>query len=150
MDKTTMTATHIALLAPVPLIHLRSAAEKRGRVAFATKDWELFRRLDGLRKEMTVDVYIYASHPKGEHDPCASWHAKYVCIEEDNNNAAPYRPASTVTDTYESEVFWIVEALRELPPEKRIAVADFTAYDTKKSYGRAFPPHRPLLVEHPL
>lgn len=54
----------VALLAPVPACHLKSAAtiiEKMGKVAFGTNACELFRDLDA-KKQQDVEVFIYASH----------------------------------------------------------------------------------------
>jgi hypothetical protein len=43
----TQRAAHIALLAPVPSCHLESArALALRQVAFATKDWKLFNKLE--------------------------------------------------------------------------------------------------------
>jgi hypothetical protein len=146
-------AAHIALLAPVPFAHLKSATEAdtpNGQVAFATRDWELFNKLDGSRAGMPVDVYIYESHPEGSFEGKATWHARYVRLETDRHKARAYRPKSTETDTVEGEVYWIVERLRRMEPNEHIPVADFIAFRNMKPYGKSFPPHRPLLVEHPL
>jgi hypothetical protein len=62
MHETIKTAAQVALLAPVPLQHLRSGqtkAECEGRVAFGSRAWEVFRKLDALREGMPVDVFIY-------------------------------------------------------------------------------------------
>jgi hypothetical protein len=148
----TETANHIALLAPVPLVHLESAVEPTpdGQVAFATRDWELFNKLEQHRAGMLVDVYIYESHPEGSFQGKATWHARYVRLEPDRHKAKPYRPKSTESDTLEGEVYWIVEGLRQIEPNEQIPVADFIGFGKSKPYGKSFPPHRPLLVEHPL
>jgi len=81
MHETIKTAAHVALLAPVPLEHLIDGKKKsdiEGRVAFGSRVWELFTELDTLRKNMPVDVYIYASHGGGNRDFEVSWHARYV------------------------------------------------------------------------
>jgi hypothetical protein len=146
-------ATHIALLAPVPFVHLKSAiqADRPDRqVAFATKEWELFNKLDGSRAGMPVDVYIYESHPEGSFEGKATWHARYVRLETDRHKAKAYRPESTETDTFEGEVYWIVELLRRMESNEHIPVTDFVAFGSSKPYAKSFPPHRPLLVQHPL
>lgn len=54
-----------AILAPVPLEHLQSGrdvAAREGFVAFGSKEWELFRRVDELRHGRTVPVLLYPSH----------------------------------------------------------------------------------------
>jgi hypothetical protein len=145
-------ATHIALLAPVPAIHLESAlltVTPNGRVAFGTTKWELINELEAQRKDMPVDVYIYASHGNGCHDGAATWRATYVGYAKDKWEAAPYRPVSTATDSDNGEVFWLVEGLRRVSNES-VALTQFTGFGKKKPYGPDFVPRGPLLVEHPL
>jgi hypothetical protein len=148
------TAAHIALLAPVPLDILTSALETDtpdGQIAFGTRDWQLFNKLEQRREAMPVDVYIYASHPGGSFEGKATWRALYVRLETERHKAMAHRPKlAAETDNREGEVYWIVERLRRAEPNEHIPVADFTGYDRKKPYGKSFPPHRPLLVEHPL
>ncbi|HEY7391229.1 MAG TPA: hypothetical protein VH640_22120, partial [Bryobacteraceae bacterium] len=62
----TQNAAQIALLAPVPSCHLESArALAPGQVAFASKDWRLFNKLENELEQAgprtAVDVYIYES-----------------------------------------------------------------------------------------
>ncbi|MCX6621571.1 MAG: hypothetical protein NTY38_10930 [Acidobacteria bacterium] len=147
------TAAHIALLAPVPLVHLESALETKtpdGQVAFGTKAWELFNKLDERRAGLPVDVYIYESRPEGSFEGKVTWHARYIRLEPDRGKAKPFRPKSTETDTFDGEVYWTVESLRRMKPGEYIAVADFTGFGHRNPYGKSFPPHRPLLVERPL
>jgi hypothetical protein len=147
------TVAHIALLAPVPRVHLHSALETvtpDGQAAFGTKARELFNELDQKRAGLPVDVYIYQSHPEGSFEGKATWHARYVRLEPDRHESKPYRPKSTETDSVEGEVYWTVERLRQMQPTEYISVADFVGFGRSKPYGKLFPPHRPLLVEHPL
>jgi hypothetical protein len=75
-----LTASNVALLAPVPFEHLNDGQEvvqKEGKVAFGSRAWETFRELDKLRKGMPVDVYIYESHGGGHYDFKVSWRARY-------------------------------------------------------------------------
>lgn len=149
----TKTTAHVALLAPVPRCHLESALEAENpemRSAFGTTAWELFNELDQRRGGLPVDVYIYESHSEGSFESSATWHARYVYLEPERHKAKAYRPKSTESDTFEGEVYWIVEGLRRMQPNEHIPVADFTAFGHRKAYGKSFPPHRPLLVEHPL
>jgi hypothetical protein len=150
----TQTATHIALLAPVPLDILESALQTDtpdGQISFGTRAWELFHKLDKSRAGMPVDVYIYASHAGGLFDGKASWHARYIRLEPEKHKAEPYRPSlAAQTDNWQGEVYWIVERLRRMEAAEHIPVTDFTAFGHAKAYGKAFPPHQPLLVEHPL
>lgn len=70
------TASRVALLAPVPREHLvdgRETALTKGRVAFGSMRWKVFRELDRLRKGMPVDVYIYESDGVGKINSRATW-----------------------------------------------------------------------------
>lgn len=148
----TQKATHVALLAPVPLVHLESAlatVASKGRAAFGTTKWELINKLEGLRKNMGVDVYIYASHGDGYHDPETQWRGTYVGYAKDKWEAAPYRPESAASDSVNGEIYWLVQDLRKAP-ETAMPIAEFTPFGGKEAYGHAFTPHGPLLVEHPL
>jgi hypothetical protein len=145
-------AAHVALLAPVPLGHLESALETidtKGRTAFGTLKWDLFTKLEMMRKGLNVDVYIYASHGDGYYDPAATWLATYVGLEPDKWKAAPFRPKSTATDNENGEVYWLVKDLRRAPAPG-IALSEFTGFGKQKPYGHDFHPRGPLLVEHPL
>lgn len=160
MHETIKTAAHVALLAPVPLEHLIDGKKKsdiEGRVAFGSRVWELFTELDTLRKNMPVDVYIYASHGGGNRDFEVSWHARYVRHVNSEMGAHPdgmrYRPESTGKYPNDNSGHWAVfgevEDLQKLPKEQHMSLAQFTGYGKKKAYGHAFPPEGPLLVEHP-
>jgi hypothetical protein len=114
MSDPKLIATHVAVLAPVPDIHIDSGA-KHGRhelVAFGSRDWEVFDRLEKLRKRMEVNVYIYASH-LGGYERVASWGARYVgYVLRDAPDAKLYRPESTVTDGDNWLLFWRVTSTR--------------------------------------
>jgi hypothetical protein len=143
------TAEDIALLAPVPLDHLKSGAIMEGRVAFGSRAYELFLKLEKLRGDGDVDVYIYASHAAG-HDAEAAWHARYVGFVRSESGFHPnpeHRPESSLTDTPDSALFWEVEDLRRLDPP--VWIGKLTGLGKKKPYGHKFPPHGPVLIEHP-
>lgn len=56
---------HFAILAPVPLEHLKSGlavCQAQGSVAFGTMKWELFRQIDELREGSRVAALLYPSH----------------------------------------------------------------------------------------
>ena len=152
-----MTAAHIALLAPVPLEHLVSGATLQNRVAFGSRAWEVFRKLDELRGGMAVDVYIYASDADGDRDFKVTWQARYVRHVESKMGAHPagmkYRPPST--ENYPNDnsgywaVFWEVEDLHRLRQDQYMSLAQLTGFGNKKPYGHAFPPEGPLLIKHP-
>jgi hypothetical protein len=145
----------IALLAPVPLKHLEQAVavcNSEGKVAFGSNAWELFRQLDLERNGSAVDAYIYASmDPSGDRLE-ASWYARYIGHVPEKGGAHPegmrFRPPSTQTDgTF--AVFWEVDSLHQLAPEKRIPTGQFIGYDTGKAYKKNFIPKGPLLVIRP-
>lgn len=156
----TATASNIALLAPVPLEHLLDGAivcQEQGRVAFGSRAWEVFRKLDELRGEKPVDVYIYASHSPGPPSFTISWHGRYVGHVEGDNGTHPegmrLRPPSTAKYIEDNlghwAVFWEVGELRELSPKECIRTGDFCGFDKRKQYKRNFVPEGPIIVEHP-
>lgn len=155
-----ITTFDVALLAPVPLEHLKDGAivcEKEGRVAFGSRAWEVFRKLDELRYDLPVDVYIYASHSEGPLRLEVSWHARYIGHVESIGGTHPegmkFRPPSTAK--YEDDnlgywaVFWEVEQLCELSLEERIPTGGFRGLGKHKPYRRNFVPEGPILIEHP-
>jgi hypothetical protein len=152
------TAEDIALLASVPLIYLEDGAKMKGRVAFGSRSYELFLKLEELRGNDDVDVYIYASHSGGRHDAKVSWHARYVGFVRSDSGIhtnPKHRPPSTMTDTPDSAVFWEVEDLKRLEPPIRIG--ELRGVDKrsgnkiikKKPYVHTFRPRGPVLIEHP-
>ena len=153
MDDLKKTA-HVALLAPVPLKHLESGQEVKGRVAFGggSQTLKLLHKLDEEREDMEVDVYIYASDPDVQSDFEVSWSARYVgCVPAVNGehpDGMKYRPKTTASDGY-SEVFWEVKDLERLPPKQHILVAKLTGLTATKTYSPAYAPRRPVLIKHP-
>ncbi len=150
----------IALLAPVPLVHLQDAVdvcEAQGKVAFGSRAWEVFRQLDLERNGAPVDVYIYASMGRTADRLEASWHGRYIGHVEAKNGAHPdgmrFRPPSTAVNPSDNKgywaVFWEVDSLRELAPEDRIPTGEFIGYDSGKAYKKNFIPEGPLLVTKP-
>src|SRR4051794_2502823 len=110
----------VAILAPVWLQHLeegRQICQLHGRVALGTQSLDLFARLDGMRGDRPVDVYIYAAGAKAGGDPAVTWKGKYVGCVEATQGKHPQgdllRPKSTETDT-DWEGFWEVGDLAEL------------------------------------
>ncbi len=135
----------------------RPVALERGKVAFGTRAWLVFRELDELRGTMPVDVYIYASHCEPPSLLEASWQAVYIGQVESVGGAHPdgmqFRPPSTQKYANDSSgkwaVFWEVRDLRELEAKKRLSIASMTGFGKKKAYGSGFWPEGPLLIEHP-
>jgi hypothetical protein len=152
-------ARHVALLAPVPLEHLLTGADvanREGHVAFGSRAWELFRELDGLRRGMSVDTYIYASQTAGAQFD-VSWHGCYVGHVDAVNGAHPagmrYRPPSTAKYLHDNEgfwaVFWEIQALGEFPVGERIPLSVLVGFGKKRPYRSGFIPEGPVLIEHP-
>jgi hypothetical protein len=154
-------ATDIALLAPVPKEHLDEAVktvQKAKRVAFGSRNWDIFSNLDQKRDGKPVDVYIYESYGSGQYDFRVSWHARYLQNVGAINGAHPdkmtFRPASTAKYLGDNEggdwlVFWEVDSLHELPEQNRIHVGAFTPFGKKKPYGNSFVPRGPMMIQHP-
>ncbi len=151
------TASNVALLAPVPLAHLEdgaTVAEQCGKVAFGSRAWEVFRRLDALRDGLPVDVWIYASHAHVGGPPRATWRARYIghvnAVCGAHPDGAKYRPPSTIEGGEDEAqywaIFWEVEDLRELGPDEAIPVTSFQGLERKSRYRKLFVPEGPLLV----
>lgn len=126
-------------------------------MAFGSRAWEVFRKLDQLREGRPVDVYIYASHSPGAVIFEVSWHARYIGHVESINGAhrqgMRFRPPSTAKYVDDNlghwAIFWEVEQLRELAREKRIPTGELTGFDKHKSYKQHFVPEGPIIVNHP-
>ena len=143
----------LALLAPVPEGLLEEGAQvcqARGKVAFGSRAWELFRQLDCERDGSPVDVYIYASH--SEHpSKSVTWGGRYVGHVEGVDGKHPegrrYRSRLALEDgTGWWAVFWEVEDLHRIEP---IAVSRLTSYREGKPYASSFVPEGPILIERP-
>jgi len=150
------TVCDVALLAPVPLVHLESGlavCQAKGKVAFGSKEWKAFHKLNIISADRPVDVYIYASWAGIKEVWAATWHGIYIGYVESVGGVHPdgleFRPDSTQSDTDDSAVFWEIKDLRRLTEAKHIPLTDFVGYDKKVTYKKNFKPERPLLVEHP-
>ncbi|MDO9556171.1 MAG: hypothetical protein Q7J82_01105 [Coriobacteriia bacterium] len=143
----------IALLAPVPADLLEEGermCEVKGKVAFGTRAWELFRRLDDMRDGLPVDVYFYASH-SDTLDRVVSWRGRYVGHVEGVDGKHPagrrYRSPLALNDgSGWWAVFWEVKDLHQIDP---IPTANFRGYGAQKEYGASFVPEGPMIIEHP-
>lgn len=149
-----------AILAPVPLEHLQSGrdvAAREGFVAFGSKEWELFRRVDELRHGRTVPVLLYPSHEDvpAKLSYVVSWFGWYCGHVESKGGTHPldmkHRPPSTgkyVTDNRGHwAVFWHVEGLRELPKDQCLPIRDIGT--VKGGWRKDAPPRGPELVALP-
>lgn len=156
-----------ALLAPVPEMHLISGLEaiaaqfdsddlqpdQLPKVAFGSMDFEVFGEVEKLRGGRAVDVFIYASHAKGDQplNPEATWRGIYVGYVASRRGRYPgksiHRPKSTATDTPNWAVFWEIQELEQL--KKPVAIGSLRAKNKKTNYQARFIPEGPVLIEHP-
>jgi hypothetical protein len=151
----------VALLAPVPLQHLQSGklvCAEQGKVAFGSKAWELFRRLDQLRARCKVRTFIYASHSDTIGTPRVSWQAHYIGHIEAQGGRHPqgtkYRPSTTERYPEDNDgywaIFWEVEGLQEICENaQRTPLSQLTGLDNGKPFKKQFIPQGPLLITYP-
>lgn len=145
---------NIALLAPVPeglLVEGQRVCEAKGKVAFGSRAWELFRSLDGLRDGLPVDVFLYASHTD-RLEKVVSWRGRYVGHVEGIDGKHPegrkFRSRGALEDgSGWWAVFWEVEDLQPIEP---IPTAHLRGHKAEKDYGTPFVPEGPIIIEHPL
>ena len=151
--------SEIALLAPVPLVHLQDGLEickSKGKVAFGSRAWEVFRELDTLRAGGEVPVLIYASMTDSDGPAVVSWQAQYIGQVDSKNGAHPagmeYRPLSTAENTSDNlgwwAIFWEVRGLTEIPEEQRVPVQVIQSR-TDQFYKPSFIPEGPIIVQNP-
>jgi hypothetical protein len=149
----------ICLLAPVPLEHLNDGlfvCQSKGKVAFGSRAFEVFRELDAHRNDAPVHVFIYASSDPTSERLEVSWAARYVQWREVPNGAHPdgmtFRPPSTAKYPGDNKGhwagFWEVEELRQLLPNGRIPTGKFIGFKSGKQYKKNFVPEGPLLVAY--
>ncbi len=144
----------------MPFEHLQAAAPivvEQGFVAFGSRKWELFRTLDEKRSNDPIPVLIYPSWEDAPGEPglIVSWFGWYVGHVEAKSGAHPQgmtvRPTSTAN--YQPDnlgywaVFWHVAGLRELPPEKRMAIGKVKT--VPGGWRKNAPPRGPELVQMP-
>lgn len=157
MSESSPRKTHaFAILAPVPEYHLVSGLETcrtEGEVAFGSMAFELFRKIDEIREEKVVDMFLYASHSQGDRPlyPEVTWQAVYVRHVTSRNGRYPggkrFRPASTVTDKPNWAIFWVV---RELEPlSAPIPIQTLRGFEKKEDFSERFFPEGPLVIDHP-
>ena len=149
----------ICLLAPVPLEHLEDGlhvCQSKGKVAFGSRAFEVFRELDTHRNQMPVKVFIYASGNPTDERLDASWTGNYVRWVEVPTGAHPdgmmYRPPSTAKYPGDNKGhwagFWEVTGLQKLEPIARIPTGQFVGFGSGKQYKKNFIPKGPLLVAY--
>jgi len=151
----------VALLAPVPLEHLEDGqitCKDYGKVAFGTRAWEVFRKLDAIRNGTPVNVYIYASQNPDCDRLEVSWLGRYVNFQPAENGRHPnplFRPPSTHEEDRFFDLktayvgFWELDQLKCLLDEDRITTGSFCGYETGREYKKNFVPEGPTLVIQP-
>lgn len=148
-----------ALFAPVPSVHLRDGLDvctSKGKVAFGSRAWEVFRELDEIRSGQTLPVLIYASMADTYGPVVVSWMGDYLGHVESKGGAHPsgmdFRPPSTAEHTSDNlgwwAIFWEVANLKELPAEQRLSVERI---QSRKGdfYKSSFIPEGPIIVQNP-
>jgi hypothetical protein len=149
-----------SILGPVPLEHLQSGraiASATGFVAFGSRKWELFRKVDELRGGARVPVLIYPSHEDvaAKLSFVVSWLGWYVGCEESGNGkhskGMAHRPPTTGQYTSDNQghwaVFWHVCDLHELPAAQRLPISAIQT--VKGGWRKTAPPRGPELVATP-
>lgn len=149
-----------AILAPVPLEHLKSGqtiAEQKGFVAFGSRKFELFRAIDERREGLAVPVLIYPSHEDATSSVASlvSWIGWYVGSQESQNGAhslgMAHRPPSTLNPPTDNHgywaVFWHVVGVSPLPTSQHFPISKLQT--TKGGWRRNAPPRGPEMVAVP-
>ena len=151
-----------ALLAPVPEEHLEGALEicgGEGKVAFGSRAWEVFRKLDELIDDGKTRVFIYASHSKvPTTPPKVTWRGTYIGHLESRGGAHPdgmkFRPPSTLKYPTDNQgfwaVFWEVTGLVRLDKENWLPINELSGLEKDKPYISGFIPEGPLIIQHPI
>jgi hypothetical protein len=154
------TTKDFAILAPVPLEHLQSGAQiakDAGFVAFGSRKWELFRKVDEMRNGLTVPVLIYPSHEDApaKDSFVVCWAGWYVGSEESPNGrhsaGLTHRPPTTGQYGGDNQgywaVFWHVRDLIALPQGQRMPISAIQTI--KGGWRKDAPPRGPELVATP-
>jgi len=149
-----------SILAPVAPEHLQSGAKiasSTGFVAFGSRKWELFRKVDELRGDARVPVLIYPSHEDvpAKDSFVVSWEGRYVGCEESGNckHSTGMTQSPQTTGQYTSDnhghwaVFWHVRDLCKLTAAQRLPIS--TIQTVKGGYRKSTPPRGPELVATP-
>ena len=154
-------ATDLALLAPVPLMHLQSGqkiCESEGKVAFGSRDYRLFEKLDGMLEGERAVALIYASEAREQDLPRVTWKARYIGHLRSRGGAHPdgtrFRPPTTSDYPEDNAGYWAVFwEVVELAPidrlEERVLIRTLRGLGSRRALGAAFVPHGPILVEYP-
>ena len=151
-----------AILAPVPLEHLKSGYEvvrQHGYVSFGSQKWELFREVDQLRNGEKVPVLIYPSHETVAAK--LTYQVAWVgwCIghvdqtdEKLDDQKEGHRPPTTEKysqdNAYGWAIFWRVEDLHPLTSDRQVPISRLSSYKTGH-WRKNKPPFGPEIVARP-
>lgn len=155
-----METTNFAILAPVPVEHLQFGADiarKSGFVAFGSRKWELFRKVDELRGSARVPVLIYPSHedvPANASFIVSSF-GWYIGCEESGNGkpskGMTHRPPTTSHYASDNQghwaVFWHFCDLQELLAGQCLPISRIQTI--KGGRRKTAPPRGPEIVATP-
>src|ERR687891_595928 len=152
----------VALLAPVPSIHLKSAVEtciEQGKVAFGSMKADVFETVE-RDFGFGIPVYIYASthHGRPYHyavNGKVSLQGILCNVQPDNAQGKHPNPIYRPPSTFEPEkrgleawwCFWEVSDLSELPQKDCIPLTKFTALGQTKHLPFGFVPQGPMIVK---
>ncbi|WP_242541882.1 hypothetical protein [Leptolyngbya sp. Cla-17] len=123
------------------------------KVAFGSMDFEVFGEAEKLRGGKAIEVFIYASHAKGEQplNPEVTWRGLYIGYVGSRRGRYPgkliCRPQSTATDPPTWAVFWEVQELEQL--KQPIPIGGLRGKNKKTNYQARFIPESPVLIEYP-
>lgn len=144
----------IAFLAPVPLMHLESAArDELDPVAFGSEAWDVLKQLppDG---DDSIPVLIYAS--LADAIPFVTWRGEFAgWIDPAMTSLAELarmRPASTRAEGNPEPLwgsYWLVRRLRQLPTAEWLAIAKLWKRDGSGRLATSFVPEGPILIQAP-
>jgi len=152
MPDRSKSAAHIALLAPIPREHIDCAPmkfNKISRVAFGSRDCDVFLKLDREREGMPVDVYIYESYGSVQYNSRVSWHGRYLQSVPAVNGTHPdrtvYRPDLTgkrLDDRGGGNwlIFWELDSLEEIAERDCLQVSAFIPFGRTEPYRNSFVP----------
>lgn len=143
----------VALLAPVPRVHLESALmEQRDLVAFGTNAFELFGKLR-TSGALPVEVYIVATNNDGRgYDQSPSFKAtclRYVeSSEVSRAELISMRPISTESDSAWGG-YWVVSGLKKIPEKERRRLVDFIPAVKGEKFSPDYRARGPIRVHPP-
>ncbi len=147
----------VALLAPVPLEHLKSGitlCQSEKKLALGSKKWEVFKELDELRNDKPVPVLIYASGENLDGPATISWVGQYIGHVNSLNGSHPegmrFRPPSTAN--YEADnaghwaIFWHITELSPLEESNRLPISELSSLSSGKYFKANFIPKGPEII----